>query len=261
LVEARARLAQPEPEATHDLSDVAPLLWLLWNHLGSSSSVGQPIRKYLGMGRFESMSDAQIGAANQYRALLPESSRTTLAQPEPEGVTDEELLELMPETMRDEFAAVSDVYSTATGGQVKPGLFRVVLNTVALEYARAVLAHCARPTIEPVPVSWAELTDQQVMEIAPVAIPSLTSEEADAYCAGFRRCAEAVTFTIKPVPVAERLPEPEDCDAEGRCWWWIVDQPGELPHWIYCQLEVLSWTNFTAWLPHYALPVPGAETP
>jgi len=61
---------------------------------------------------------------------------------------------------------------------------------------------------------------------------------------------------IEPVPVTERLPGPEDCDAEGRCWWWIVDQPGELPHWIYCTLEVLSWTNFTAWLPHYALPVP-----
>jgi len=55
--------------------------------------------------------------------------------------TDKELLDLMPETMRDEFAAASDVYSTATGGQVAPGLFRTVLNTVALEYARAVLAH------------------------------------------------------------------------------------------------------------------------
>jgi hypothetical protein len=67
--------------------------------------------------------------------------RAALAQPEPQGPTDEELLELMPETMRDEFAAASDVYSTATGGQVAPGLFRTVLNTVALEYARAVLAH------------------------------------------------------------------------------------------------------------------------
>ena len=61
---------------------------------------------------------------------------------------------------------------------------------------------------------------------------------------------------VEPVPVSERLPGPEDCDDQGRCWWWIVDQPGELPHWIYCQLEVLSWTNFTAWAPHWALPVP-----
>jgi len=64
---------------------------------------------------------------------------------------------------------------------------------------------------------------------------------------------------VEPVPVSERLPGPEDCDDQGRCWWWIVDQPGELPHWIYCQLEVLSWTNFTAWAPHWALPVPQEE--
>jgi hypothetical protein len=24
---------------------------------------------------------------------------------------------------------------------------------------------------------------------------------------------------IQPVPVSERLPGSEDCDAEGRCWW------------------------------------------
>jgi hypothetical protein len=53
--------------------------------------------------------------------------------------TDEELLELMPETMRDEFSYAAKVCSDATGGQVKPRIFRVALNTAALEYARAVL--------------------------------------------------------------------------------------------------------------------------
>jgi hypothetical protein len=53
--------------------------------------------------------------------------------------TDEELLELMPETMRDEFSYAAKVCSDATGGQVKPGIFRVALNTAALEYAHAVL--------------------------------------------------------------------------------------------------------------------------
>jgi len=55
--------------------------------------------------------------------------------------TDEELLELMPEIMRDEFSYAAKVCSDAMGGQVKPGIFRVALNTAALEYARAVLAH------------------------------------------------------------------------------------------------------------------------
>ena len=67
--------------------------------------------------------------------------------------SDQELLELMPETMRDEFSYAARVCSDATGGRVKPGIFRVALNTAALEYARVVLAHCDHHTIKPVPVS------------------------------------------------------------------------------------------------------------
>ena len=53
-----------------------------------------------------------------------------------------------------------------------------------------------------------------------------------------------------PVPVAERLPVPEDCDAEGRVWGWLntdcgwkLYPVGHLPGWAY-------------WLPHHALPAP-----
>ena len=79
-----------------------------------------------------------------YRAAL-------LAQPEPVAPTDEDLLELMPETMRDEFSYAAKVCSDATGGQVKPGIFRVCLNHTALEYARAVLncyAHTSQEDYE-----------------------------------------------------------------------------------------------------------------
>jgi hypothetical protein len=55
-------------------------------------------------------------------------------------MTDQELLALMPETMRDEFSYAARVCSDATGGKVKPGIFRVALDIVALEYARAVLS-------------------------------------------------------------------------------------------------------------------------
>ena len=72
-------------------------------------------------------------------------ARTALAQPEPVAPTDEELLKLMPETMRDEFSYAAKVCSDATGGQVKPGIFRVSLNTGALDYARAVLARWGQP--------------------------------------------------------------------------------------------------------------------
>jgi hypothetical protein len=31
--------------------------------------------------------------------------------------------------------------------------------------------------------------------------------------------------SMQPIPVSERLPRPEDCDAEGRCWWWYPPVP------------------------------------
>jgi len=59
---------------------------------------------------------------------------------------------------------------------------------------------------------------------------------------------------IEPVLVSERLPGPEDCDAEGQCWWWDEDDDmwrlSEHRPWLLC------WTH---WLPRWALPVPGVE--
>jgi hypothetical protein len=78
---------------------------------------------------------------------LASEARAALAQPKPQGPTDEELLELMPETMRDEFSYAATVCSDATGGQVKPGIFRVALNTAALKYAQTVLARWGRHAI------------------------------------------------------------------------------------------------------------------
>jgi len=97
-----------------------------------------------------------MGDRREAHALATEA-RAALAQPEiaPDGPavpngrepasvadqpTDKELLDLMPETMRDEFSYAANACSDATGGQVKPGIFRVCLNHSALEYARAVLA-------------------------------------------------------------------------------------------------------------------------
>jgi len=53
-----------------------------------------------------------------------------------------------------------------------------------------------------------------------------------------------------PISVAERLPGPEDCDAEGQCWWW--DTAAE--SWILALYA--HWTDFTHWLPANALPMP-----
>jgi hypothetical protein len=69
-----------------------------------------------------------------------------------------------------------------------------------------------------------------------------------------RKALEQARPTIHPVPVAERPWEREGwCDAEGRCYgwdgdyWWMVGNPGAANETI------------THCLPHWALPVPGAE--
>jgi hypothetical protein len=59
---------------------------------------------------------------------------------------------------------------------------------------------------------------------------------------------------IEPVPVSEHLPGPEDCDAEGQCWWW--DEDDDMWRLSRHRPWLLCWTH---WLPHWALPVPGVE--
>jgi hypothetical protein len=53
---------------------------------------------------------------------------------------------------------------------------------------------------------------------------------------------------VEPVPVAERLPGPEDCDAKGRCWWWCHRHES----W---ELDAVP-VHYRHWLPHHALPIP-----
>jgi hypothetical protein len=92
--------------------------------------------------------DSGISTNRMYLSPVMLRTRAALAQPEPVAPTDEELLDLMPETMRDEFSYAAKVSSDATGGQVKPGIFRVCLNHTALEYARAVLNRYAHTSEE-----------------------------------------------------------------------------------------------------------------
>lgn len=67
-----------------------------------------------------------------------------------------------------------------------------------------------------------------------------------------RAIARCVRPAIKPVSVAERLPGPEHCDAEGQSWWYHPETMSCVACWCY------SRGNGTEkhWLPHHALPLP-----
>jgi hypothetical protein len=60
---------------------------------------------------------------------------------------------------------------------------------------------------------------------------------------------------IEPVPVSERLPKGNDFDAEGCCWPWSRD----IYAWCQCFAAAGDSSEWTHWLPHWALPVPQEE--
>lgn len=55
-----------EPAQGEESSDLGALLWILYTHQGASSEVGQKIRRRLGMGQFDRMSDEQIAEAEAF---------------------------------------------------------------------------------------------------------------------------------------------------------------------------------------------------
>ena len=64
--------------------------------------------------------------------------------------------------------------------------------------------------------------------------------------------------TPQPVPVSERLPGPEDCDEQGRCWLGGDQLASGSPTWI---LGYPAWASrfpdvHYCWLPHYTFPTP-----
>jgi|688.fasta_scaffold773124_2 hypothetical protein len=123
------------------------------------------------------------------------------------------------------------------------------------EVRRYVEALEARAALLPEPV--APTDEDQPM---PAAIRDMPEQQQRWYALGWRAVlARYARATIQPVAVSERLPGPEDCDAEGRCWWFV---PGdeERPGAWYLDgqppaREIRFYGN-THWLPHHALPTP-----
>ena len=68
----------------------------------------------------------------------------------------------------------------------------------------------------------------------------------------------------QPVPVSERLPGPEDCDAEGMYWGWWTDPMSEYWEYVGVSAPIEPYGSYipraghTHWLPANALPTPEA---
>ena len=202
-----------------------------------------------------------------------ERIKTALAQPEPQGPSDKELHQLWQE--------LYIFHDGPTSGDVA-------------EIARAVLARWGCPAIEPVDDRIAELEAELEAErlrlaacgvVAMADTPESASKARDIHMDYWSAslgdvirqvdALMALRSAIEPVPVAERLPGPEDCDAEGRCWLLTVEddypqwrlhsiqgaQPGGYMIWVPVDSDGAMVDCFytSHWLPAHALPVPQQE--
>jgi hypothetical protein len=66
------------------------------------------------------------------------------------------------------------------------------------------------------------------------------------------------TPPLAPVPMSERMPGPEDCDNQGKCWFFFLlsdDPTWTLEHYT----SALCSGRFYR-LPHWAIPLPNCST-
>lgn len=100
--------------------------------------------------------------------------------------------------------------------------------------------------------------DGEVGELVALILQISLAWEPDATLLGnmtagqLTRAAELLQQRPEPVPVSERLPGPEDCDGEGRCWAF-----SQRIGWLRAEDPIGS--VFTHWLPATALPLPAGE--
>ena len=78
-----------------------------------------------------------------YQQALKDQASAALAEPEPEGPTDEDIMGLMPQQMHEDLAAAARALAEQAGTDSRRamGMMRIILNRHAVDLARAALAH------------------------------------------------------------------------------------------------------------------------
>jgi hypothetical protein len=188
--------------------------------------------------------------------------RVDAALATPPAVDADERLRLVTAGVRSGYTAGHD--ATVEGHYGDP-------EEVAADMAPVVLAEAgpAPPaaTREAGPQAGAEISDEELRAIGDtimgyVADPVDSQEMVEYGRAVWNRAALARWGgAAVPVPVSERLPGPEDCDAEGRCWFFISSLGGYDDDWGWKLLDRTYGASQcqTTWMPHRALSLPVAD--
>lgn len=224
---------------------------------------------------------------------LMHRARTALAQPEPEGPSIEEFVSQCRPLDDETLALLTPevrwrLYDEASGDQPEPEGVTDEASSLARELRE--IAECCdissglEPAV-PVLTRAADLLEQlaqpepegpseRIASIATAIQECAFGWEPTARLIG-NVCAEDVADlctavlarwgrpALRPVPVSERLPGPEDCGPKGSghvgcCWQWEPDINGHEPlgSWNLQHRDWASDGDVTHWISHHALPVP-----
>jgi hypothetical protein len=168
--------------------------------------------------------------------------------------TDDQLMELMPQQMRDDLAAAASAMIGFDNPKAADAC-RIILNRHAVDHARAVIAKWGHLTPQPVAVApYREVADL-VVWLEDHSAECLELDQPE-WSKSINQAARFLHLylraTPQPVAVSERLPRPEDCDEKGRCWWHRYTPTKE---W---HLQRVYIGRYNYWLPANALPTPEA---
>lgn len=220
--------------------------------------------------RLISESAAAWGSCNaqdkKYLSIEIDRARAALAEPEPEGrpapaPADGEVAELVALIRQIALACEPDAWllGNMTAGQLARAadLTEAVMRELFLERQAA-----------PVPAEGevADYADFVAWLVSEMPAGTVISDPLWWAPRIARRAADLLEqHQATPVPVAvnERLPAPEDCDAEGFCWWFSPADPsagtfGVAACWVLRKYEPEDDFR-THWLPAHALPLPAGE--
>ena len=170
-------------------------------------------------------------------------ARAALAQPEPEAdgpavPEGREPASITPEPSDEELLSIAADYFVP----------------VIVHYAHAVLARYGH---QPAPAAEGEVAELVARLRDRQTVPLLEERDRAADLLGQRHPA--------PVPVSERLPEPEDCNGDREVWAWRrFDSERDMDDGDFWCLTFCEWLEdedygYTHWLPATALPLPSVE--
>jgi hypothetical protein len=232
ILRVRAALAQPEPA---DLTD----------------------DELMDMAEFYIEDNGLLGLHNAGEFARVAIAADRARRPTPQPPTDGEVAEVLQwpaEWSRKQRAQEAEMLCCSAGmtpGKEMQQLVRDARDGMPLQHLHDLISH-AIPT--PQPPADGEVEDA-LLELRSIVM-GLGQMGMNVVAKRVEHAADLLQRQHpQPVPVSERLPGPEDCDAEGRCW---MFDPCDRGWW--CYREALPSDGdpepFTHWLPHWALPAP-----